>query len=119
MIIMLRPRSEYPYSEDAPFIMPRAQNVSCQPLNLIDGHATLLVAHAIFSAPRTHSDRARTNTQNEEDQDDSMYSGDQDESMYSADQDESICSADQDESISSADQDELIFSADQGESISS
>jgi hypothetical protein len=119
MIIMLRPRSEYPYSEDAPFIMPRAQNVSCQPLNLIDGHATLLVAHAIFSAPRTHSDRARTNTQNEEDQDDSMYSGDQDESMYSADQDESICSADQDESISSADQDELIFSADQGESICS
>jgi hypothetical protein len=110
MLIMLRLESEYLSSEDAPFIMPRAQNVSCQPSNLIDGHATLLVAYAIFSAPRTHSDRARTNTRNEEDQD---------ESMCSADQDELICSADQNESISSEDQDELTFSADQDESICS
>ncbi|KAG2753438.1 hypothetical protein P692DRAFT_20241988, partial [Suillus brevipes Sb2] len=96
--------------EEAPFIMPRARNVSCQPENLIDGHATILVAHAIFAEPRTHSNRARTNTRNEEDQD---------ESMCSADQDESICSADQDESISPADQDEWIYYADQDESISS
>ncbi|KIK36325.1 hypothetical protein CY34DRAFT_527898 [Suillus luteus UH-Slu-Lm8-n1] len=103
--------------EDAPFIMPRAQNVSCQPANLIDGHATLLVAHSIFSEPRTHSDRAGTNTRNKEDQDESMCFADKDESMCSADQDESICSSDQNESISSADQDELISSADQDEPI--
>ncbi|KAG1765235.1 hypothetical protein EDD22DRAFT_951225 [Suillus occidentalis] len=76
--------------------MSRAQNVSCQPSNLIDGHAILLVAQAIFSAPRTHSDRARTNTRNEEDQD------------------ESICSSDLNGLICSADQDELISSADSG-----
>ncbi|KAG2756650.1 hypothetical protein P692DRAFT_20868302 [Suillus brevipes Sb2] len=99
--------------------MPRAQNVSCQPSNLIVGHATLLVAHAIFSAPRAHSDRARTNTRNEEDQDGSICSADQDESISSADQDESIGSADQNDLISSADQDELTFSADQDESICS
>jgi hypothetical protein len=58
--------------------MPRAQNVSCQPSNLIDGNATLLAAHAIFAAPRTHSDRSRTNTRNEEDKDESMYSADSD-----------------------------------------
>jgi hypothetical protein len=67
--------------------MPRAQNMSCQPEDLIEGLATLLVAHAIFFEPRTHSDRAGTNTRNKEDQD---------ESMCSADQDESICSADSD-----------------------
>ncbi|KAG2753445.1 hypothetical protein P692DRAFT_201929235 [Suillus brevipes Sb2] len=98
--------------EDAPFIMPRAQNVSCQPSNLIEGHATLLVAHAIFAAPRSHSDRARTNTRNEEDQDESMCSADQDESICSADQDESTCSTDQDESICSADSDPCDGSVD-------
>jgi hypothetical protein len=92
--------------------MPRAQNVSCQPENLIDGQATLLVGHAIFAAPRTHSDSARTNTRNEEDQDESMCSADQDESICSADQDESTCSTDEDESICTADQDESICSAD-------
>jgi hypothetical protein len=119
MLIMLRLRTGYSYSEDAPFIMPRAQNVSCQPSNLIDGHATLLVAHAIFSAPRTYSDRARTNTRNEEDQDESMCSADQDESICSSDQNESMCSADQDESICSSDLKGLICSADQDELISS
>ncbi|KAG1855963.1 hypothetical protein F4604DRAFT_1590554 [Suillus subluteus] len=66
--------------EDAPFIMPRAQNVASQPSNLIDGHATLLAAHAIFSTPRTHSDRSTTSSQYED-------SEDMDESMYSADSD--------------------------------
>ncbi|KAG1717685.1 hypothetical protein EDB19DRAFT_1179074 [Suillus lakei] len=60
--------------EDAPFVMPQAQNMASQPSNLIDGHATLLAAHAIFSTPRTHSDRSRTNSRNEEDEDESMYS---------------------------------------------
>ncbi|KAG1808038.1 uncharacterized protein BJ212DRAFT_1485318 [Suillus subaureus] len=64
--------------EDAPFIMPRVQNVASQPSNLIDGHATLLAAHAIFSAPRTHSDRSRTSSRNEEDKDELMYSADSD-----------------------------------------
>ncbi|KAG1860404.1 hypothetical protein F4604DRAFT_1957815 [Suillus subluteus] len=66
--------------EDAPFIMPRAQNVTSQPSNLIDGHATLLAAHAIFSTPRTHSDRSTTSSQYED-------SEDMDESIYSADSD--------------------------------
>ncbi|KAG2358643.1 hypothetical protein BDR07DRAFT_1379277 [Suillus spraguei] len=64
--------------EDALFIMPRAQNVASQPLSLIDGHATLLAAHAIFSAPRTHSDVPRTSSRNKEDEDESMYSMDSD-----------------------------------------
>ncbi|KAG2358622.1 hypothetical protein BDR07DRAFT_1611788 [Suillus spraguei] len=66
--------------EDASFIMPRAQNVASQPLNLIDGRATLLAAHAIFSAPRTHSDTSRTSSRNEEDEDESMHSADSDSS---------------------------------------
>ncbi|KAG2358618.1 hypothetical protein BDR07DRAFT_1611785 [Suillus spraguei] len=66
--------------EDASFIMPRAQNVASQPLNLIDGRATLLAAHAIFSAPRTHSDTSRTSSRNEEDEDESMQSADSDSS---------------------------------------
>ncbi|KAG2358634.1 hypothetical protein BDR07DRAFT_1489232 [Suillus spraguei] len=60
--------------------MPRAQNVASQPLNLIDGRATLLAAHAIFSAPRTHSDTSRTSSRNEEDEDESMHSADSDSS---------------------------------------
>ncbi|KAG2070359.1 hypothetical protein BDR04DRAFT_1118400 [Suillus decipiens] len=64
--------------EDAPFIMPRARNVASQPLNFIDGHATLLAAHAIFSAPRTHSDISRSSSRNKEDEDESMYSVDSD-----------------------------------------
>ncbi|KAG2358626.1 hypothetical protein BDR07DRAFT_263557 [Suillus spraguei] len=66
--------------EDASFIMPRAQNVASQPLNLIDGRATLLAAHAIFSAPRTHSDTSRTSSRNEKDEDESMHSADSDSS---------------------------------------
>ncbi|KAG2358645.1 hypothetical protein BDR07DRAFT_1417213 [Suillus spraguei] len=66
--------------ENAPFIMPRAQNVASQPLNLIDGHATLLAAHAIFSTPRTHSDTSRTSLGNEEDENESMHSADSDSS---------------------------------------
>ncbi|KAG2072970.1 hypothetical protein BDR04DRAFT_1152855 [Suillus decipiens] len=62
--------------ENASFIMPRAQNVASQPLNLIDGRATLIAAHAIFSAPRTHSDTSRTSSRNEEDEDESMHSAD-------------------------------------------
>ncbi|KAG2072984.1 hypothetical protein BDR04DRAFT_1152865 [Suillus decipiens] len=64
--------------EDASFIMPRAQNVASQPLDLIDGCATLLAAHAIFSVPRTHSDTSRTSSQNKEDEDESMRSADSD-----------------------------------------
>ncbi|KAG1717259.1 hypothetical protein EDB19DRAFT_1386905 [Suillus lakei] len=64
--------------EDAPFVMPQGQNVASQPSNLIDGHSTLLAAHAIFSTPRTHSDRFRTNSRNEEDDDELMYSADSD-----------------------------------------
>ncbi|KAG1855961.1 hypothetical protein F4604DRAFT_1932104 [Suillus subluteus] len=63
--------------EDAPFIMPRAQNVASQPSNLIDGHATLLAAHAILSMHRTHSDRSTTSSRDSD-------SEDKDESMYSA-----------------------------------
>ncbi|KAG2353149.1 hypothetical protein BDR07DRAFT_1496789 [Suillus spraguei] len=66
--------------DDASFIMPRAQNVASQPLNLIDGRATLLAAHAIFSAPRTHSNTSRTSSRNEEDEDESMDSADSDSS---------------------------------------
>ncbi|KAG1758114.1 tRNA synthetases class I, catalytic domain-containing protein [Suillus occidentalis] len=51
---------------------------SLHPANLIDRHATLLVAHAIFSEPRTHSDRARANTRNKEDQDELITSADSD-----------------------------------------
>lgn len=80
---------------------PRAQNVATQSSNLIDGRASLLAAHVIFST--SHSDRSSTNTRNEEDQDESTFSGtsldwvtsldlpvpleDQDESVYSADSD--------------------------------
>ncbi|KAG2345373.1 hypothetical protein BDR05DRAFT_998507 [Suillus weaverae] len=64
--------------EDAPFIMPRAQNMASQPSNLIDGHATLLAAHAIFLLPRTHSGRSRTSSRNNGDMDESMYSADSD-----------------------------------------
>ncbi|KAG1723266.1 hypothetical protein EDB19DRAFT_2029127 [Suillus lakei] len=64
--------------EDAPFVMPQGQNMASQPSNLVDGHATLLAAHAIFSTPRTHSDRSRTNSRNEEDDDESIYSADSD-----------------------------------------
>ncbi|KAG1746976.1 hypothetical protein EDB19DRAFT_336664 [Suillus lakei] len=64
--------------EDAPFVMPQSQSMASQPSNLIDGYATLLAAHAIFSMPRTHSDNSRTNSRNEEDEDESMYSADSD-----------------------------------------
>ncbi|KAG2366672.1 hypothetical protein BDR07DRAFT_1479897 [Suillus spraguei] len=60
--------------------MPQAQNVASQPLNLIDGCATLLAAHAIFSAPRTHSNTSRTISRNVEDEDESMHSADSDSS---------------------------------------
>ncbi|KAG1814311.1 uncharacterized protein BJ212DRAFT_1588349 [Suillus subaureus] len=62
--------------EDAPFIMPRSQNMTSQPSNLIDGHATLLAAHAIYSTPRTPSDSSTTSSQDEEDNDESMSSAD-------------------------------------------
>jgi hypothetical protein len=58
--------------------MPRAQNVVSQPSNLIDGHATLLAAHAIFSTSGTHLDKFTTSSLNEEDKDESMYSADSD-----------------------------------------
>ncbi|KAG2115581.1 hypothetical protein BD769DRAFT_1073401 [Suillus cothurnatus] len=64
--------------EDAPFVMPRAQNVASQPSNLIDGHATLIAAHGIFSTPKTHSGSSRTSSRNEEDKDELMYSADSD-----------------------------------------
>ncbi|KAG1758461.1 hypothetical protein EDD22DRAFT_783891, partial [Suillus occidentalis] len=102
----------YPYSEEAQFIMPRAQNVSCQPEVFFEGHATLLVAHAIFSEPRTHSNRAGTDTRNEEQQDESICSANQDGSTSSANHDELISSTDQDELIRFADQDESICFAD-------
>ncbi|KAG1741780.1 uncharacterized protein EDB91DRAFT_1279845 [Suillus paluster] len=70
--------SEVLILEDAPFVMPQAQNVASQPSNLIDGHATLLAAHAIFSAPRTHSDRYSTSSGSEEDEEELMYSADSD-----------------------------------------
>ncbi|KAG1814313.1 uncharacterized protein BJ212DRAFT_364751 [Suillus subaureus] len=60
--------------EDAPFIMPRSQNMTSQPSNLIDGHATLLAAHAIYSTPRTPSDSSTTSSRDEEDNDESMSS---------------------------------------------
>jgi hypothetical protein len=65
--------------------MPRAQNMASQPLNLIDGHATLLAAHVIFSTPGTHSDKFTTSSQNEEDKDESMYSADSDSCDSSVD----------------------------------
>ncbi|KAG2358646.1 hypothetical protein BDR07DRAFT_1462916 [Suillus spraguei] len=67
--------------EDAPFIMPRAQNVASQPLNFIDGRATFLAAHAMS----THSDLSRTSSRNEEDKDESMNSADSDLSDDSVD----------------------------------
>ncbi|KAG2129702.1 uncharacterized protein EDB93DRAFT_1234381 [Suillus bovinus] len=76
--------------EDAPFIMPRAQNAASQPSNLIDGHATLLAAHAIFSEPRTYSDVSMTSSLNEQDGDESIYSADCD----SCDDDDSVESLD-------------------------
>ncbi|KAG2129704.1 uncharacterized protein EDB93DRAFT_109566 [Suillus bovinus] len=76
--------------EDAPFIMPRAQNAASQPSNLIDGHATLLAAHAIFSEPRTYSDISMTSSLNEQDGDESIYSADCD----SCDDDDSVDSLD-------------------------
>jgi hypothetical protein len=91
--------------------MPRAQIVSRQPSNLIDGHATLLVAHAIFAAPRTRTDISRTSSQYEEDQDESMCSTDQDESMCSTDQDESMCSTDSDSCDGSVDSLDLPLQA--------
>ncbi|KIK46076.1 hypothetical protein CY34DRAFT_800766 [Suillus luteus UH-Slu-Lm8-n1] len=72
-------QARYPQiPQDAQFIMALARKVAAQPSNLIDGHASLLTAHAIFSAPRTHPDRSRPYTRNEEDKDESMYSADSD-----------------------------------------
>ncbi|KAG0696443.1 hypothetical protein DFH29DRAFT_879354 [Suillus ampliporus] len=54
--------------------MPQAQNPGSQPSNMIDGHATLLAAHAIFSTPRTHSDTSSTSSGSGEDDDQLMHS---------------------------------------------
>ena len=80
--------------------MPRAQNVAVQPSNLIDGHATLLASHAIFSTPKTPSDRSCTmssgskhalsSTPRPPSDRSRISSGsgeDEDESMHSADSD--------------------------------
>jgi hypothetical protein len=63
--------------------MPQAQNVATQPSNLIDGHMSLLAA--IFFTPRTHSDRSRANTRNEENKYESMYPADSDSCVGSID----------------------------------
>ncbi|KAG0703490.1 hypothetical protein DFH29DRAFT_998484 [Suillus ampliporus] len=70
--------SEVLILEDAPFIMPRVQKVATQPSNLIDGNATLLAAHAIFSTPITHSHRSSYSSGSRGDEDESMYSADSD-----------------------------------------
>lgn len=49
-----------------------------QRLDHIDGHATLLAAHYIFAAPRTHADGSRNNSRYEEDHDEPMHSADSD-----------------------------------------
>jgi hypothetical protein len=72
--------------EEAPFIMPRAQNMTSQPLNLIDGHATLLAAHAILPTPRTNSDISTISSQIGEDESESAtYSADSDSCNDSVD----------------------------------
>ncbi|OAX38629.1 hypothetical protein K503DRAFT_717925 [Rhizopogon vinicolor AM-OR11-026] len=92
--------------EDTPFVMPRAQDVATQPSDLVDGHATLIAAHVIYSTPKTHSDRSSTNSGSGDYEDELMYSADssrrvhsdrsrtssgsrdgEDVSMYSADSD--------------------------------
>ena len=68
----------YVCSEETPFVMPRAQNMASQPSDLIDGHATLIAAHAICSTPNIHSFRSRANSGSVEDEDFLMYSADSD-----------------------------------------
>jgi len=46
--------------------MPRAQNVASQPLDLIDGNATLIAAHVIYSTPSVHSDHPSSSQKGEE-----------------------------------------------------
>ncbi|OJA12707.1 hypothetical protein AZE42_02878 [Rhizopogon vesiculosus] len=68
--------------------MPRAQNVSSQPSDLIDGHATLIAAHVICSTPSTHLDRPSTSSGIGDDEMTSSGSRDSEGvSMYSADSD--------------------------------
>ncbi|KAG0703486.1 hypothetical protein DFH29DRAFT_441140 [Suillus ampliporus] len=77
--------SEVLILEDTPFIMPRAQNIATQPTDLIDGHAGLLVAHAIFSTHRNHPDRSSYSPGSRGDEDESMYSVDSDSCNGSVD----------------------------------
>ena len=55
-------------SEETPFVMPRAQNVTSQPADLIDGHATLIAAHTIRSTPMSDPERLSSSSGNREDE---------------------------------------------------
>jgi len=46
--------------------MPRVQNVASQPLDLIDGNATLIAAHVIYSTPSVHLDQPSSSRKREE-----------------------------------------------------
>jgi hypothetical protein len=84
--------------------MPQAQDVISQPLDLVDGHATLIAAHVIYSTPKVHLDRSSTSSGKEQRGDELMHSAD---SSFSIHSDRSSTS-----SGSSAYEDETMYSAD-------
>jgi hypothetical protein len=96
----------YASSEETPFVMPRAQNVTSQPSDLIDGHATLIAAHTIRSTHRNDPDRSGTRSGNREDEDE--------DSADPSPMDHSDRSSTTDSSGSADDEDESIYSADSG-----
>ena len=98
----------YASSEETPFVMPRAQNVTSQPSDLIDGHATLIAAHTIRSTPMNDPDRSGSSSGNREDEDELMDSAD------SSPMDHSERSSTTDSPRSADDKDESMYSADSG-----
>jgi hypothetical protein len=84
--------------------MPQAQDVMSQPLDLVDGHATLIAAHVIHSTPSVHLVRSGTSSRKEQQEDELMHSAD---SSFSIHSDRSSTS-----SGSSAYEDETMYSAD-------
>ena len=94
----------YASSEETPFVMPRAQSVTSQPSDLIDGHATLIAAHTIRSTPMNDPDRLVSSSGNREDEnEDSADPSPMDHSDRSSTTDSSGSADDEDESMYSAD----------------
>jgi len=63
--------------------MPQAEDVISQPLDPVDGHATLIAAHIIYSRPKVHLDQSSTNSGKEQREDEFMHSADPSFSIHS------------------------------------